>query len=209
MRFERGVFTLSLDFELIWGTLDKRGPNGFRSACETERRYVIDRLLELFVEFKIPATWCVVGHLMLDHCVCENGVKHSSIVPPKHSWVGDWFAHDPCGDEKKFPLFYGRSLVEKIRDCSIPQEIGSHSFSHVIFGDVGCSVETARTELAACVQAARDLNIQMHSFVFPRNSIGHLNVLSENGFRIFRGLEPHWFNHLPSQMLQRLARLST
>ena len=208
MTFPRGVFTLSLDFELIWGALDKRGPDGFRKPCEIERQHVIARLLQLFVEFKLPATWCVVGHLMLDHCDCKNGVKHPSIVPPNHSWMRDWFAHDPCGDEKSFPLFYGRSLVEKIRDCAVPQEIGSHSFSHVIFGDPGCSLETARTELAACLEAARELGIEMRSFVFPRNSIGHLNALRDHGFRIFRGLEPHWYNQLPSRMIQRLARLS-
>lgn len=208
MNFDRGVFTLSLDFELIWGTLDKRGPDGFRKACELERQYVIDRLLALFVEFEIPATWCVVGHLMLDHCTCENGVKHQAIVPPNHSWSPDWFAHDPCGDEESFPLYYGRSLVEKIRDCVVPQEIGSHSFSHVIFGDPGCSAATARSELAECVKAAGDLNIQMQSFVFPRNSIGHLSVLRDHGFRIFRGLEPHWYNRVPVHMFQRLARLS-
>src|SRR5687767_151845 len=167
MNYERGIFTISLDFELIWGTLDKRGPYGFKRVCEVERKYVIDRLLDLFVKFRIPATWCVVGHLMLDHCTCENGVKHKSIFPPNHSWCKDWFAHDPCGDEKSFPLFYARSLVEKIRDCVVPQEIGSHSFSHVIFGDSGCSVETARSELAASVQAAQELNIELQSFVFP------------------------------------------
>ncbi len=199
---------MSLDFELIWGTLDKRGPDGFRKTCEVERKYVIDRLLNLFVEFRIPATWCVVGHLMLDHCTCENGVKHKSIVPPTHSWCQDWFAHDPCGDETSFPLFYGRSLVEKIRDCSVPQEIGCHSFSHVIFGDAGCSIETARSELAACKDAAEKLNIQMHSFVFPRNQVGHLNALKDFGFRAYRGPEPHWYNRIPVAILQRLARLS-
>jgi hypothetical protein len=208
MIFERGIFTLSLDFELIWGTLDKRGPNGFREACEIERKYVIDRLLNLFVEFEIPATWCIVGHLMLDRCDKENGAKHRSIVPPKHSWCEDWFQHDPCGDEKTYPLFYARSLVEKIRDCSVPQEIGSHSFSHVIFGDSGCSAETARSELVASLEAANRLNVRMESFVFPRNQIGHLNALREHGFRIYRGREPHWSNHIPVAVLQRLARLS-
>ena len=208
MNFDRGIFTLSLDFELIWGTLDKRGPDGFRKACEVEREYVIDRLLNLLVEFRVPATWCIVGHLMLDHCVCENGVKHKSIIPPNHSWCKDWFAHDPCGDEKKFPLFYGRSLVEKIRDCEVSQEIGCHSFSHVIFGDPGCSIDTARTELAASIDAANQLNIAMESFVFPRNHVGHLDALKEFGFRSYRGPEPHWYNHVPVTILRRLARLS-
>ena len=31
---ERGVFTLSLDFELIWGTLGDYGPTAFRGAVE-------------------------------------------------------------------------------------------------------------------------------------------------------------------------------
>ena len=208
LKFDRGVFTLSLDFELIWGTQDKYGQKGFGKACAIEREVVIDRLLSLFVEYGVSATWCVVGHLMLDHCTCKNGVKHQEIVPPKHSWNPDWFASDPCGDEKSFPLFYARSLVEKIRDCSVPQEIGSHSFSHVIFGDSGCSSETARTELAACVDAARDLNIRMHSFVFPRNSVGHLEQLRDFGFRTYRGPAPHWSEQVPVQILRRLARLS-
>ena len=208
MQFSRGIFTLSLDFELIWGTLDKGGLNGFKQACEIERKHVVDRLLGLFREYEISATWCIVGHLMLDHCRSEDGKKHKNIVPPNHSWCKDWFALDPVGDENSFPLFYARSLVQKIRDCPVPQEIGSHSFSHVIFGDSGCSVETARSELAACREAAADLNISMSSFVFPRNSVGHLNVLKEAGFRAFRGPAPHWYNGVPFRIVQRLARLS-
>ena len=64
----RGVFTLSLDFELIWGTLDLFGPQAFRRVCEIERHLVIDRLLSLLEEFELPATWCILGHLFLDSC---------------------------------------------------------------------------------------------------------------------------------------------
>jgi hypothetical protein len=39
-----GYFTVSFDFELIWGTLDTRGVNGFSRACAVERKLVIDRL---------------------------------------------------------------------------------------------------------------------------------------------------------------------
>ncbi len=65
LRFDRGVFTLSLDLELIWGTVDLFGPDGFSKACEVERAVVIDRLLDLFVEYRVLATWFVVGHLIL------------------------------------------------------------------------------------------------------------------------------------------------
>src|SRR5260221_8762760 len=156
----RGVFTLSLDFELIWGTLDLFGPQAFRRVCEIERHLVIDRLLSLLEEFELPATWCILGHLFLDSCRREGGLAHADIHRPRHAWArGDWFAQDPCRDERTDPTFYGRSLVEKIRACRAHQEIGSHSFSHVIFGDSGCSPETAETELRACVRGAKESGI--------------------------------------------------
>ena len=193
--FDRGVFTISLDFELIWGTRDLFGSTGFRRACEIERTTVIDRLLDLFVEFEIPATWCVLGHLFLERCSSgREGRPHAEIVRPRHSWhSGDWFDDDPVSSETEAPLFYGRSLVEKIQNCPVKQEIGCHSFSHVIFGDAGCSRETAESELAACVKAAKDLGIEMRSFAFPRNLVGHLDVLKEYGFLSYRGPEPQWY----------------
>src|SRR6187397_2127119 len=117
---ERGVFTISLDFELIWGALDLFGPERFRRACERERE-AVGRLLDLFVEFDVPATWCIQGHLFLDRCAAVNGRKHPEIVRPSHAWCRrDWFEHDPGGDEASAPTFLGRSLVEKIRDCPVP-----------------------------------------------------------------------------------------
>lgn len=191
---ERGAFTLSLDFELIWGTLDLFGPDGFRRACEVEREVVIDRLLDLLREFEISATWCVLGHLMLDRCARQDGRIHPEIVRPAHAWVrGDWFAHDAGGSEQTQPLFFGRSLVEKIRACRVPQEIGCHSFSHVIFGDAGCSAATAESELAACVRLAREMGLELRSFAFPRNRVGHLDALRRHGFRAYRGPGPRWY----------------
>ena len=209
MRLEQGVFTLSLDFELIWGTIDLFGPEAFRRTCEVERQVVIDRLLDLFVEFDIRATWGVVGHLMLDRCGGENGQKHPEIVRPRHAWCrGDWFEHDPGGTEDEAPVFLGRSLIEKIRACPVPQEIGSHSFSHVIFGDAGCSREAAQSDLRACVDTARQVGLSMHSFSFPRNQVGHRELLAEHGFTCFRGPEPSWHRagRMPA-VIQRLAHL--
>ncbi len=190
---ERGVFVISLDFELIWGTLDLFGPEKFRRACELERA-VVERLLELFVEFELPATWCIQGHLFLDRCTVENGRKHPEIVRPTHSWCRrDWFEHDPCGDEDSAPIFFARSLVEKIRTCPVPQEIGCHTFSHVIFGDPGCSRATAESEIAACVRIAREMGIELRSFAFPRNQVGHLDVLRDFEFDCYRGPEATWY----------------
>jgi peptidoglycan/xylan/chitin deacetylase (PgdA/CDA1 family) len=207
---DRGVFTLSLDFELIWGALDLLGPEPFRRACETEHDVVVDRLLALLTEFDMPATWCVVGHLFLRSCALVDGMSHPEIVRPSHGWVrGDWFAHDPSGNEDTDPIFYGDSLIDKIRACPVAQEIGSHSFSHVIFGDDGCSRATATSELDECVRLATERGITLRSFAFPRNRIGHLDVLRDHGFRCYRGPEPVWYERpkVPPT-LRRLGHLA-
>jgi hypothetical protein len=206
----RGIFTLSFDFELIWGTLDKAGPDTFAYACAAERDEIIEKLLAMLDDLGIPATWCVLGHIMLRSCRPHDGLKHPEIVRPRHSWhPDDWFIDDPCGNEQSHPNFYGASLVEQIRACRVPQEIGCHSFSHPIFGDPGCSRETARSEVAACTRIAAAQNIHMHSFAFPRNRVGHLDVLRDHGFLCFRGPEPNWYERprIPPA-LKRAAHLT-
>jgi peptidoglycan/xylan/chitin deacetylase (PgdA/CDA1 family) len=208
VRLNRGAFTISLDFELIWGTLDLFGPSKFSQACEKER-LLIDRLLNLFAEYEIPATWCILGHLFLKECICTARGKHPDIVRPRHAWCQkDWFEHDPCSDEETAPLFYAHSLVKKIRACPIEQEIGCHTFSHVIFGDKGCTRATAESELRACVELARSLGIELRSFAFPRNQVGHLDVLQTYGFHCYRGPEPVWHEKVPiPDLVKRFSRL--
>jgi len=207
---EKGIFTISLDFELIWGTLDLYGTEEyFWEACKIERNEVVDRLLELFNEFEIPGTWCTVGHLFLGECESNGNGKHPEIVRPQHDWYKeDWFAYDPCGNEESDPLFYGKSLIEKIQSNPVKQEIGSHSFSHIIFGDKGCSSESARSDVAECVKAAEQFGIKMKSFVFPRDRVGHLDILKEFGFTAYRGAIPKWYEQGEERgIAKRLAHL--
>lgn len=205
---DRAAFVLSIDFELIWGTMDLAGPGGFRQQCEVERREVIDRLLDLLVEFEIPATWLIVGHLFLDRCTGGPG-KHADIVRPQYPWhPDDWFTHDPDGTEADAPLFLARTLVERIRACPVAQEIGSHSFSHVIFGHPGCPPATAKGEIEAAVRVARDLGIELKSFSYPRNDVGHTALLADHGFTCFRGPEPRWYHDKRTPaMVTRLGHL--
>lgn len=208
IKFDKGIFILSLDFELIWGTADL-GLEHFRNACVIERQVVIDRLLQLFEEFDISATWAILGHLFLDKCEPQNGIKHPEIVRPNFDWIKeDWFAHDPGGTENEKSIHLGKSLVEKIRNCSVHQEIGSHSFSHIVFGDEDCSRETAETEITESIRVAEEQGINLKSFVFPRNEIGHLDLLKKFGFDCYRGVEPNWYeNRSVSEKLRRGLRL--
>lgn len=188
----KGVFVLSLDTELAWGT---RGASKYHEAYDNTRR-VITRILALCEKYRIGITWAVVGHLFLDSCRPENGVKHPEIV----GRTDDWFSVDPCTDAGRAPWWYGPDIVRAIRSCPVPQELGSHSFSHLP-QEPWCTAETFDSELKASAKAA---GMAFKSFIFPRNQVKHLSVLEQNGFTAYRGKDWTWYARLPGP-LRRIA----
>jgi len=207
LALERGVFTLSLDFELVWGSRDLcDDPAALIAASRITRDQCFDAFLACLERHGIVATWATVGHLFLEGATLSAGCLHPDLVPPSHAWRPDWFAGVPEGTEAEHPAFYARSLVERLRDAG--QEVGSHSFSHPVFGEAGCSRETADSELARCVREAQALGVELRSFVFPRNVAGHVDLLPKHGFTCWRPLEPTWYNRraVPGKM-KRAAHL--
>ena len=182
-KLDKPIFIISLDIELIWGYISEPTHKSI-SLMKNDGNKVrgcIDILLNLFKKHNIPATWAVVGHLFLDHCECEDGIPHKDMPRFKE----DWYFADPCTDIQKDPLYYGKDIVEKIVSNRIEHEIGYHSFSHVVFSE--CSREVAEAEIKIGNKLAKDFGIALKSFVFPENKIGHIDVLKENGFKIYRG----------------------
>lgn len=190
---ETGAFLLSLDTELAWGGVHD-GAHRSRAALYRETRPAVERLLDLMESYGIRATWAVVGHLLLRECRAEDGRKHPGIVRPEYPWFeGDWFGDDPGSNWRRAPHWYAPDLVEAVLDCPVEMEIGCHTFSHVIAGAPGCSREAFASELDACLSVAARWGLDLRSFVFPKNEIGHLDVLREKGFTCFRGgIRPSW-----------------
>ncbi len=194
---KRGVFTLSLDTELAWGAVHG-GNLKEREVLLQQTRECIGRLLKLLEKYQIHATWAVVGHLFLEQCQPVNGIKHPEIIRPKYSWFpDDWFLPDPCSRLEDAPLWYGRDIIRQILNCQVSQEIGCHTFSHVQVGEPGCSRECFASELRACRVEAEKLGLNLHSFVFPRNLVGQLDILAEAGFTAYRGVTSHWSERFP------------
>jgi peptidoglycan/xylan/chitin deacetylase (PgdA/CDA1 family) len=190
---DRGIFCLSLDFELVWGSRDLTTDlHGLVQLAERTRREVFPGLLDRLAAHGIIATWATVGHLFLGAAARGTGQLHPDLQPPRHAWLrGAWWEGVPAGTEAEHPAFYGESLVRRL--VAAGQEVGSHSFSHPIFGDPGCSRATADSELQRCVEEARRLGLTLRSFVFPRNELGHIDLLRRHGFTCYRGPEPVWY----------------
>jgi len=202
------VFVISIDLEMSWGTIHHGQPQD--SDRFSNERQIVRDVLDLMEEYRIGGTWAIVGHLFLSACSPQNGIKHPGIIRPDYQWYSaDWYEMDTSSDVEHEPTWYAPDLVEMIRDCSMPQEIGSHSFGHIIAGDPGCGREAFRTDLAACVTAATAMGIDLRSFVFPRNSIGHIDVLEEEGFVAFRGHPPDRHGDISVRRGQLLRLIDT
>jgi SAM-dependent methyltransferase/peptidoglycan/xylan/chitin deacetylase (PgdA/CDA1 family) len=203
---KKGVFTISIDVEMAWGTFDHGGQLKYKDAY-ARYRPIIGRLLELFREYQIPATWAIVGHLFLDNCRRENGLVHPQIPRPRHSWFkGDWFRLDPGTDIARDPSWYGSDIVKMVKSALPKQEIASHSFAHPIFADKGCSKEAAEADIAKCVELAKKEGVNLVSFIFPRNAPAHLGVLAKYGFKVFRG-EGDAYSRIRPKMLRKIYLL--
>ncbi|OYR46468.1 MULTISPECIES: polysaccharide deacetylase family protein [unclassified Halorubrum] len=171
-----GSVVISLDCELGWG----RHSNVPSGEFVREGRSNWYRLLDLFAEFDVRATWSIVGHLALSDCdrphsdhpsgerCCDQSVDG---VPPKEVW----FAPD---------------LVDAVRLASVDHEIGSHGFTHWRFDRDGMTESSADSEFAESAAALRDSGSAPTSFVYPVNRVGHRRRLAENGFDCYRGPNP-------------------
>ncbi len=196
---DQGVFVISIDTELAWSVVHRGHvtPEHLHPSRVAVERSIVGDLLDLFEEYDITATWATVGHLFLDRCQPAEGRKHPEIRRPEYDWFdGDWFDLDPATDMGQDPMWYGPDIVDMIRSAQPSQEIGSHSFSHLIVGDPGCSEEAFASDLKACRRLAGAVDVELRSFVYPRNTIGHLDVLADNGFTAYRGLRPGTFPDL-------------
>jgi len=190
-----GVFALCLEVELAWGRVHRRTVD----LSEVRRvslstREILDDVIQLLEQYRIPVTWSIVGHLLLDRCSRDdkNGLPHPEMPRPDYPWsVGDWYKYDPCTDIRKDPAWYGKDIVNKIvqyvSESETAHDIGCHSFSHQQFGDPGCGEELARAEIEKCLELmAKQHGMVPKIFTFPRDYVGHIDLLREHGFLAFR-----------------------
>ncbi len=185
--------TLTLDTELIWGSFDQTSPERF-ARTYPDIRGTIASILRVLERYEVSATWAVLGHLFLSECRRDAaGIAHPELPRPRQSWrPGDWYSHDPCTNRHRDPLWYGEDILDMLLAAGTPQEIGCHSFSHVLYGDPSLTREAVDADLRACIDLAASRGITLRSFVFPRNSEGHHEVLRAHGFRAYRGADPTW-----------------
>ena len=160
-----------------------------------EARQAIPRVLEVFEQYGLHATWATVGLVLYDQLA--DALRDAPRALPGYtdgSLQNDKRLALHVGrDEESDPYHFGRSLVQQIR--AVPhQEIGTHTFSHYYCIEPGQDVAAFRADLEAAIRAAAALDLPVKSIVFPRHQIAteYLLVCQELGVTVYRGNVPLW-----------------
>lgn len=190
-----GRLIISLDFELAWGTRGR--PTAKRvQAYLPGTRNAIRKLLAVFQQHRVPATWVAVGALALGG-------------PTRHPWLsGPEFADIPVGDHRTEPHWYAEDIFEWLREAEPAQDIGCHTLTHLFVQDTPECREAFDLELARSVELFQQLGLpRPRSFIFPKHFMAHFDLLARHGFKCYRGPESGWFERLPGSVVRAGFRL--
>lgn len=223
----KGIFTISLDFELHWGGFEKwelggstlaglddlnrvtPGKNLLASGVKSSyrqyflnTRLVIPEMLKAFQRHEVHVTWAAVG--LLFHETKPELMANMPFLKPSlgNKKLSAYHYIDEVGigdSETDDPFHYGLSLIRKIKKTPF-QEIGSHTFAHYYACEVGQTSDQFRADLQSAKQAALKHGIELKSLVFPRNQVNdaYLAICYEEGFESIRINPTDWFWQIAS-----------
>lgn len=192
----KGIFTISLDFELHWGGFEKWPLQNYQTYFQNTRR-TIPKMLEAFSKYDVHVTWATVGILFHADKNSLNSVL--PVLKPSYqarelSAYGYMEQHGIGNNELDDPYHYAQSLIERIVETP-RQELASHTFSHYYCNEPGQTVDEFRADLQAAQRSAAKFGKVLRSLVFPRNQFNesYLRVCYEEGFTCVRDNPRDWF----------------
>ena len=183
----KGIFTISLDFELFWGVRDHRTIESYGGNIRNVHT-VVPRLLDLFTKYNVHCTWATVGFLFF-----KDKIEMLAYLPSNRP---DYQKkeYDPYSyleqNELENIYHFAPALIEQIKNTP-GQEIGTHTFCHFYTLEKDTTVEQFQSDLRAAKRIANEKGITINSIVFPRNqySEAHINACLQEGIKIYRGNE--------------------
>ena len=192
----KGIFTISLDFELFWGVRDKRSLDSYGDSILNVRK-VIPRLLDTFQKYDVEVTFATVGFLFAANR--EELIKYFPAKKPNYEDENlspyEDVVIEQVGESERVDYYhYALDLIRAIKERKV-HEISTHTFSHFYCLETGQTKEDFESDIKAAISIGKKEGISIDSIVFPRNQYneGYSGVLEKFGIKSYRGKEPVWF----------------
>lgn len=206
---KKGAFVISLDFELLWGVIDKHGPKDYGQSNVKSVEIIIPRLMAMFEKYGVKATVGYVGMMLYSgkNDLFRNmpkkmpSYKKISLSPYRKGFIESIQKEDAS-------LYFAPELVEMLRRNPII-ELGSHTFCHYYCDEIGQTKEEFEYDIEKAVAQAKEKGIELHSVIFPRNQVRdeYLAVCAKFGFKTYRGNPNHFFSRNRPAILNKIGRL--
>lgn len=177
-----GRFIISLDCEGKWGMADVLQDYHHRLFTDEALAAVYADLVALFGAYDTPATFAFVMAFTLS----QDERKEFAALLEDSGRKDDWLTHH--WDERRAGRtggWFQPEALEIVR-ADPRHEIACHSFCHRDLADGAISEAGAEAELAAAAAVAALKGVDLRTFVYPRNSIGHLAALRRAGYVGYR-----------------------
>jgi hypothetical protein len=184
---------VSLDFELYWGLRDKQ-PLEATKASLLGARQAIPRLLKLFADYGVHATWATVGFLFCDGREALQAAVPTQLPDYDNARLSPYSSlHNLGASEDEDPYHFAPSLIAKIINTP-GQELSGHTLSHYYCLEPGQNRDAFAADLASAQRLAQSQGVTLRSLVLPRNQIepGYLDLLPGLGIVAYRGAATGW-----------------
>jgi len=177
-------------------------------------RQAVPRILELFSQYDVHATWSTVGFLFYSDKSALLKDIPDTLPAYKNPSLNPYLYMQPTlgQDEASDPYHFAPSLIPQIVQTP-GQRVGTHTFSHYYCLEEGQSTETFQADLRAALHVAEQAGIQIESIVFPRNQVveEYVEICKQLGLSSYRGNPPVWiYRHTQDEkdsLAKRVVRL--
>lgn len=205
----QGAFIVSLDFELLWGVIDKHGPSDYGQTNVKNVESVLTNLIALFEKYEVKATVGYVGMmfyhgkdaLLKDLPLVRPTYKNMDLSPYREGYIDGILKENER-------MYFAPHLVEKLRR-SPNIELGSHTYCHYYCNAEGQTIEEFEADIKKAVEQAKAKAIGLKSIIFPRNQVRdeYLAICAKYGFETYRGNPNHFFSNRREPILNKIGRL--
>ncbi|MFY9658773.1 MAG: polysaccharide deacetylase family protein [Methylocystis sp.] len=191
----RGVFTLSLDCEGLWGMADNAAMVSSGAITDASLAEAYEVILRALGQNELVGTAAFVSAFACEETVLrENLALFDRLDALDPKWFSSIVSRLKTGalDGWRGAKYY-RAMA------AAGHEMAWHGATHQSLWD-GASEESIELELDLAERLFETLGQRPETVVFPRNCVGHLPALKQAGFKTYRDSPGHG-------MLSRMANL--